>query len=98
MASLADLATLSALVSFGGVSPRVASVPALLLGNIVMFFAQKHFAFRSRGRARGEAARFILVQLGGFALNAALYDAGACSYRERSALLEARRARRVLPA
>jgi len=74
MASLADLGMLGALVSLGGASPRAASVPALLLGNIVMFFAQKHLAFRSRGRARSEARRFILVQLGGIALNAALYE------------------------
>lgn len=74
MASLVDLGTLCALVSLGGASPRVASVPALLLGNIVMFFAQKHLAFRSRGSARNEASRFILVQLGGIALNAALFE------------------------
>lgn len=75
MATLTDLGVLTALVSLASVSPRAASVPALLAGNVVMFFGQKHFAFRSvNGRTGRQAASFFLVQLGGFGLNALLYD------------------------
>ncbi|HEY3494849.1 MAG TPA: GtrA family protein [Polyangiaceae bacterium] len=75
VATLADLATLTLLVRLFDVSPRVASVPALLAGNVVMFFAQK-LAFEAKGGdVRRELVRFALVQAGGFVLTAALYDA-----------------------
>jgi putative flippase GtrA len=76
VATLVDLASLSAMVSLAGMSPRAASVPALVLGSVVMFFGQKHFVFRSKGGAVArEAILFALVQLVGLALNAVLYDA-----------------------
>jgi putative flippase GtrA len=75
LATLADLGALTLLVQGFGVSPRVASVPALLAGNLVMFFAQKKVAFRSSGGSvRRELVRFALVQSGGFLLTALLYD------------------------
>ncbi|MFZ5892408.1 MAG: GtrA family protein [Myxococcota bacterium] len=75
-ASLADLALLTALVQFGGVAPRAASVPALLLGAVVMFFGQKYVAFRSHAKPSvREVVLFVLVQLGGFILTALLFDA-----------------------
>ena len=75
VATLADLGTLTLLVQGFGVSPRAASVPALLVGNLVMFFAQKKVAFRASGGSVGhELGRFALVQAGGFALTALLYD------------------------
>jgi putative flippase GtrA len=75
VATLADLGTLTLLVRGFDVPARVASVPALLVGNVAMFFAQKA-AFEAKGGAvKGELARFALVQAGGFVLTAALYDA-----------------------
>jgi putative flippase GtrA len=75
LATGVDLATLTALVSLVGLSPRAASVPALVLGGIVMFFGQKRFAFRSAsGRTGREAVLFTLVQIGGLVLTALLYD------------------------
>jgi putative flippase GtrA len=73
-ATLADLATLALLVGAIGAAPELASVPALVVGNLVMFFAQKRLAFGARGAAaKHEALRFVLVQAGGFALTAGLY-------------------------
>src|SRR5882724_5911297 len=70
VATLVDLGSLGALVALVGVSPRGASVPALVMGAIAMFFGQKHFAFRARqGDARREAVYFALVQIGGLAVN-----------------------------
>jgi putative flippase GtrA len=75
VATLADLALLRGLAAFG-VSPRVASVPALTVGTLVMFFAQKYFVFESKGRPdRREVVLFALVQAGGYGLTLGLYDA-----------------------
>jgi len=74
-ATLVDLAFLTALVSLAGVAPRVASIPALVLGNVVTFFGQKYFAFQGqRAHAAGQAASFVLVEGGGFVLNALLFE------------------------
>jgi putative flippase GtrA len=76
VATLADLGSLTAMVSLFGLSPRVANVPSLLLGSLVMFFGLKRFAFRGRGGgARREIALFAVVQLVGVALSAILFDA-----------------------
>ena len=74
-ATLVDLAFLTGLVSLAGVSPRAASVPALVLGNVVTFFGQKYFAFQAqRAHAAGQALSFVLVEGGGFMLNALLFE------------------------
>jgi putative flippase GtrA len=73
-ATLADLGTLTLLVQAAGLTPGLASVPALLVGNLVMFFAQKRLAFGAVGAVKHEALRFVLVQAGGFALTAGLYE------------------------
>jgi putative flippase GtrA len=76
VATLADLGSLTAMVSLFGLSPRVANVPSLLLGSLVMFFGLKRFAFRGRGgSARREIALFTVVQLVGVALSALAFDA-----------------------
>jgi putative flippase GtrA len=77
VATLVDLASLTTMVSLLGLDPRVASVPALTLGSVAMFFGQKHFVFRSRARGAHvarEMVLFALVQIVGLLLNAALYD------------------------
>jgi putative flippase GtrA len=74
-ATLVDLAFLTGLVSLAGVSPRAASVPALVLGNVVTFFGQKYFAFHAEGaHAASQALSFVLVEGGGFVLNLALFE------------------------
>jgi putative flippase GtrA len=74
-ATLVDLAFLTGLVSLAGVSPRAASVPALVLGNVVTFFGQKYFAFRApKGRPGAQAMSFVLVEGGGFVLNLLLFE------------------------
>jgi len=76
LAAGTDLATLTALSELAGVSPRIASVPALTLGTIVMFFAQKYLAFQSRAAPSGrELVLFALVQAGGYGLTLLGYDA-----------------------
>ena len=73
-ATLADLAVLTLLVRGAGLTPDWASVPALLVGNLVMFFAQKRLVFSAAGGSvQRELARFVLVQADGFALTAGLY-------------------------
>ena len=75
IATLVDLGFLSFLVAVVGVSPRGASVPALVVGAVVMFFGQKYLAFRARrGDTKREIVLFALVQIGGLALSAILYD------------------------
>ena len=74
-AALTDLAMLTSLVTVAGITPRAASVPSLLAGNVVMFVGQKLVAFRTRGTdVRRELVLFALVQAGGFLLTAGLYD------------------------
>jgi putative flippase GtrA len=76
VATLSDLAVLTGLTELAGVSPRVASVPALVTGGVVMFFGQKYFAFGGGGAPKGrELVEFTLVQAGGLALTGFLYDA-----------------------
>ncbi len=73
-ATLAGLACLRGVAALG-VSPRVASVPALTIGTVVMFFAQKYFVFESKGRPeRREVVLFGLVQAAGYVLTIFLYD------------------------
>jgi putative flippase GtrA len=74
-ATLVDLAFLTALVALAGMAPRAASVPALVLGNVVTFFGQKYFAFQAqRAHAPGQVASFVLVEGGGFVLNVLLFE------------------------
>jgi len=77
-ATLADLACLGLLVGVVGLSPRAASLPALLVGAAVQFFGNRHFAFRAAsGSLRRQVGLFALTEVVAFALNAALYDAAA---------------------
>ena len=74
-ATLADLAVLTALVSALGLAPRVANVPALIVGGVVNFLGNRHFAFRaSSGSLPRQAALYTLVELVALALNGVLFD------------------------
>lgn len=69
VATVADLLALTILKEGFGVPPEVASVPALTLGTVIMFFGQKHFVFQSRGGSvTRELVLFGLVQAGGYVL------------------------------
>lgn len=74
VSTLVDLTSITILVEVLHVSTRAANVPALTLGAITMFVGQKYFAFRAGGDVRKEIVLFAAVQVGGFALNAFLFD------------------------
>jgi len=75
LAAGTDLVTLTVLCELFGVEPRVASVPALTLGTVAMFFAQKYLAFQSTARPSArELVLFTLVQAGGYGLTLLGYD------------------------
>jgi putative flippase GtrA len=75
-ATAVDLATLTAMVSLFGASPRVASIPALLAGGTVNFIGNRHYAFRAvDGPVAKQALGYTAVELIALALNGLLYDA-----------------------
>ena len=70
-----DLATLAVLVSVLHVDARIASVPALVVGGVVNFLGNRHFAFRAgHGHAGRQAAGYTAVEIVALALNGLLYD------------------------
>ncbi len=75
-ATLLDLVVLATLVHLAAVAPRIASPIALLAGVAVQFIGNKLLTFRDRsGRWGVQAAAFLGVELGAFALNALSFDA-----------------------
>lgn len=75
LATVTDLGVLALLVSGLGVSPRVASVPALVLGISVQFAGNKWFAFGDRSRDwLRQGAQFLGVEAAGFVANIVLFD------------------------
>lgn len=75
VATIADLATLTLLVSLLHVAPRVASVPALAVGGAVQFFANRHFVFDAKsGALARQAVLFVIVETVALLLNGVLYD------------------------
>ncbi|HEY6463467.1 MAG TPA: GtrA family protein, partial [Polyangiaceae bacterium] len=74
-ATLADVGMLTLLVVCFGIAPRVASVPALVVGGVVNFLGNRHYAFRARsGHLGKQAAGYTAVELVALALNGFLYD------------------------
>ncbi len=74
-ATAVDLGVLALLVSGFGMSARVASIPALLLGGVANFVGNRHFAFRAReGSLLRQAALYAFVEVLALAMNGALYD------------------------
>ena len=70
-----DLATLALLVSVLHVDPRLASLPALVVGGVVNFVGNRHFAFRAQnGHVGKQAVGYTAVELVALALNGLLYD------------------------
>ena len=74
VATAVDLGALLLLVQACGLDPRVANVPALLLGVVAQFLGNKLVAFRDRSPDVGrQGARFLLVEAGALLLNAAAF-------------------------
>jgi putative flippase GtrA len=74
-ATLVDLGVLALLVSGLGVSARLASLPALVVGGVANFLGNRHFAFRAReGSLVRQAVLYTVVEGVALALNGALYD------------------------
>jgi putative flippase GtrA len=74
-ATIVDLAVLALLVSVFGVSPRVASLPALVLGGVANFVGNRHFAFRAAsGSVVRQALLYCAVEAVALGLNGLLYD------------------------
>jgi putative flippase GtrA len=70
-----DLATLALFVSVLHVDARLASLPALVVGGIVNFLGNRHFAFRARhGDLGKQAVGYTVVELVALGLNGLLYD------------------------
>lgn len=75
IATLGDLAVIAVAVGVFGVSPRVANVPALLLGATVQFFGNRHFAFEATaGSVERQAVLFALTEVVALTLNGLGYD------------------------
>jgi putative flippase GtrA len=76
-ATIADLAVLGLAVGLG-IDPRVANVPALLVGATVQFVGNRHWAFdAARGGLRRQLGLFVLAEIVTLALNGVLFDAVA---------------------
>jgi putative flippase GtrA len=74
-ATLADMAVLALAVGALGLSPRIANVPALLVGATVQFFGSRHFAFRAgEGRLGRQLGWFAATEVVALLLNGVLYD------------------------
>ena len=75
LATATDLGVLWALVTFAGMSPVRAGVPALILGSIVMFLGQKYFVFEARAASTlgRETVLYAVVQVVGILLTSWLY-------------------------
>ena len=75
-ATAADLGALALLVSVLHVDARVANVPALVVGGVVNFVGNRHFAFRAKdGDVGKQVAGYTAVEVVALALNGVLYDA-----------------------
>jgi putative flippase GtrA len=74
-ATLADVAVLALLVSAFGLAPRLASLPALVVGGVVNFLGNRHFAFRATsGSLAKQAVLYAVVELAALAANGVLFD------------------------
>jgi putative flippase GtrA len=75
-ATLSDLVVLTFCVAVLHMSPRIASLPALLVGGVVNFYGNRHFAFRaSSGALTRQATLYAITEAIALALNGVLFDA-----------------------
>jgi putative flippase GtrA len=75
LATLTDLVALTVLVSGFGLSPRLASVPALVIGIALQFVGNKWFAFGDQSRDwLRQGTQFLGVEALGFTANLLLFD------------------------
>jgi putative flippase GtrA len=75
LATLVDLGVLTGLVALAGLTPRAASITALVAGGVAAFVTQKRYAFRAPGgRIVRQAVQFAVVQIGSTILTGLLFD------------------------
>lgn len=75
-ATLSDLFTLTVAVHAFHLAPRVASVPALVVGGVVNFYGNRTFAFRATsGALRRQAILYAITELIALGLNGMSFDA-----------------------
>lgn len=75
VATGADVLTLSILVGASHLTPRGASLPALVVGGVINFIGNRDYVFRARaGSVTKQALGYAAVELAALALNAIAYD------------------------
>jgi len=75
MATAADFGVLAMTVGAMGISARAANLPSLLIGSLVQFLGNRHFAFRAKaGCVRRQLKWFVLSEAVALSTNALLYD------------------------
>jgi putative flippase GtrA len=73
-ATIADLAVIAFATGVLHASPKAANLPALLVGAVVQFLGNRHFAFRAgKGSLRRQLGLFAAAEVVTLGLNAALY-------------------------
>lgn len=74
-ATAADVLALALCVGLLGIDPRAANVPSLLVGAVVQFVGNRHFAFRAKkGSLKRQLGGFLLTETVALLLNGALYE------------------------
>ena len=75
VATLADMTLLAVMVQFFGCTPQFANIPSLLVGSIIQFFGNRYVSFEGAkdGKVHQQMLGFVLAEMGGVALNAALF-------------------------
>jgi putative flippase GtrA len=71
VASLVDMAVLVGLVEFCHVTPEYANFPSLIIGSLIQFWGNRHFAFgvTTRQGVKKHLWQFAVVEIASLAMN-----------------------------
>src|SRR3954447_18011639 len=76
LATASDLTTLGVLMLAFHVPERIANIPSLIPGLVVMFFGNKYFAFEDHSKhVVKQGAQFLYVETWAFVINVLLFHA-----------------------
>src|SRR5947209_2816676 len=76
LATACDLSTLALLMWVFHLKEKIANIPSLIPGLIVMFFGNKYFAFEDHSKhVVKQGARFLYVETWAFIINVLLFHA-----------------------
>jgi putative flippase GtrA len=76
LATASDLSTLTLLLYVVHLPEKVANIPSLLPGLVIMFFGNKYFAFEDHSKQMvRQGARFLYVETWAFIINVLLFHA-----------------------